>query len=293
MVAELKQQIINAMKARKRNITEGTIKTYTSLLNTLMKRLNTNDFKQLENFDHVIPEIKKMTSPQTIKTTLSALFVTTGNDKYKNEMIQYSDIVNKEYALKKTKDERKQSDMSIEKINKLFNDYKKRVKLFPDDQQLYQDYVIIALTSGIFIPPRRNLDWCAMKIKNVDKKQDNYIEGNNFVFNKFKTAKFVSAKDKVIEIPKQLKSILKKWIQMNDSDYLIYNKNGCFSSSSLSKKLQKIYGDGVTVDTIRSLYLTKNYKKTADELEKLNETAKKMGTSTKSILSYYIKDDQE
>ncbi len=208
-------------------------------------------------------------------------------------MIKYSEIVNKLYAQKKTKVERQESNMTVQKLKDIFESYKKKVKLFPNDPKLYQDYVIIALTSGVFIPPRRNLDWCAFKVKNIDKAKDNYISGNHFVFNKFKTAKFVQPADRMIEIPKGLKTILNKWDKLNtESDYLLHNRSGYFSSSAFSKKLQTLYGDGVTADTIRSLYLTNKYKKTADDIINMQKTAKQMGTSQNSILSYYIKDDQ-
>ncbi len=260
---------------------------------SVMKRMGVTDIKKLDDATNVIPEINKMTSPQSIKTTLSALYVTTGHDKYKQEMIKYSEIVNKLYAQKKTKVERQESNMTGQKLKDIFESYKKKVKLFPNDSKLYQDYVIIALTPGVFIAPRRNLDWCAFKVNNIDKAKDNYISGNHFVFNKFKTAKYVQPIDRMIEIPKGLKTILSKWEKLNtESDYLLHNRSGLFSSSSFSKKLQTLYGDGVSADTIRSLYLTNKYKTTADEILKMQKTAKEMGTSENSILSYYIKNDQ-
>ena len=33
--------------------------------------------------------------------------------------------------------------------------------------------------SGIYIPPRRSLDWTEFKIKNIDKAEDNYLDKIN------------------------------------------------------------------------------------------------------------------
>jgi hypothetical protein len=36
-----------------------------------------------------------------------------------------------------------------------------------EEMQQIQDYIILCLTSGIFIPPRRSKDFCDFKIKNI------------------------------------------------------------------------------------------------------------------------------
>ena len=40
---------------------------------------------------------------------------------------------------------------------------------------------------GIYIPPRRSLDYVCFKIKNINRDEDNYLDKNEFVFNKYKT----------------------------------------------------------------------------------------------------------
>jgi hypothetical protein len=143
------------------------------------------------------------------------------------------------------------------------------------------------------MPPRRSLDWCAMKLKNVDKTADNYINGSYFVFNQFKTKTFVSDEDKKVLIPAELKKVINKWKKVSNNDYLIFQKNGNpYTSSSFTKALNRIYGAGISTDMLRSMYLTNKFGETAKQLEEMNKVTKAMGSSTGSALNYYIKKDQ-
>jgi hypothetical protein len=158
----------------------------------------------------------------------------------------------------------------------------------------YVDYIIVCLTSGIFMPPRRSLDWCAMKVKDVDKSTDNYINGSYFVCNQFKTKKFVSDEDKKVLIPSELKKVINKWKKINNNEYLIFQKNGNpYTSSTFTKALNRIYGVGVSTDMLRSMYLTNKFGETAKQLEQMNKITKAIGSSTGSALQYYIKSDQK
>ncbi len=51
------------------------------------------------------------------------------------------------------------------------------------------EYFILALMSGVQIPPRRSLDYADMKIRNYNKNTDNYYENGKFTFNQYKTFK--------------------------------------------------------------------------------------------------------
>ena len=285
------KEIMDTLSKNRPNITSSSIKTYTSLLTNLLKKVDSNSFDTFNDTDKCIQFLSGLKSEQTIKTTLSALFVLTKNEKYKSDMVKYSEIVNKQYSEKKTKESRKQSNLTQEKIKEIYDDLKKKVATNPTYDN-YNNYIIVCLTSGLFIAPRRNLDWVAMKLKNVDKDKDNYINGNNFIFNQFKTAKFATENDKKVAIPKELKTILNKWKKLNNQDYIIFQHNEKpFTSSSFTKTLSKIYGNGVGVDALRSLYLTSHFGDVAAKLQALNDTTKKMGSSSASALQYYIKED--
>ena len=76
-------------------------------------------------------------------------------------------------------------------------------------------------------------------------------------------------------IPDELNKMIKKFRKVSDNEYLIYNPSTGkpFSSSAFTKKLNKIYGENIGIDTIRSIYLTDLYKglPKIKELEKLHD----------------------
>jgi hypothetical protein len=92
---------------------------------------------------------------------------------------------------------------------------------------------------GIFIPPRRSLDYCDFKIKNIDPAL-NYIEKKALVFNRYKTAQPYGKQ--MVECPPVLLKILKKWISVNQTDYLLFDTNGGkLSPVKLNQRLNKIF----------------------------------------------------
>lgn len=73
--------------------------------------------------------------------------------------------------------------------------------------QTVQNFIIVCLTSGLFIPPRRSIDWTLMKHSNFNKDKDNYYDKKQFVFNQYKTAKYY--KQQSIDVPTSLKTMNK------------------------------------------------------------------------------------
>lgn len=82
---------------------------------------------------------------------------------------------------------------------------KKRMKV--SDLQEIQNYIILSVLGGIYIPPRRCKEFVDFKIKNFDKEQDNYMVGNKFVFNSYKTAKTYGKQE--VTIPPKLRNIIR------------------------------------------------------------------------------------
>jgi len=158
------------------------------------------------------------------------------------------------------------------------------------DLQDIQNYIILCLTSGIYIPPRRSLDWTEFKIKNINKSEDNYLDKNEFVFNRYKTARFYN--EQRVTCPKPLLSILKKWIKTSNNDYLLFDSNGGkLTSVKLNQRLNRIFGKACSVNILRHVYLTDKF---GDEIERgrvMSNTAEAMGTSSQQVIGTYIKKD--
>jgi integrase len=127
-----------------------------------------------------------------------------------------------------------------------------------------------------------------VKIKNFDKKTDNYLEKNKIVFNTYKTAKKYGSQ--IYEVPLPLVPILKKYLKLNKSDYLFPKRNGdqCMTNVDYNRTLQKLFGQNLSVDALRSIYLSHKYKN-IPSLVDMEETAKAMGHSIQTGLKNYIK----
>jgi hypothetical protein len=111
---------------------------------------------------------------------------------------------------------------TYDEIEKIYEDMAKIVepllksKDLLDKTQLktLQDFIILSLTSGYWITPRRSEDWCKMKINGYDKEKDNYIDFDKkvFVFNIYKTSKTYDEQE--VEIPNKLRRMLKRYIKL-------------------------------------------------------------------------------
>ena len=88
---EAKKEIEEQLKKNRPNLSQSSLNTYTIILASIYKKVfGTEDFN-INKFNadaNSILEHLKDTTPSTRKTKLACLFVLTGNDKYKNLMIQ-------------------------------------------------------------------------------------------------------------------------------------------------------------------------------------------------------------
>lgn len=90
-----------------------------------------------------------------------------------------------------------------------------------------------------------------------------------------------------VDVPKELDTILKKWLKINPSDYvLISSNNKPLSSSQITKMLNKIFGKDVSVNMLRHIYLT-NYYKGMPKLSNMEELASSMGHNVQTALENF------
>ena len=77
-----------------------------------------------------------------------------------------------------------------------------------------------------------------MIIKDIDKNKDNYIEKNKMYFNSYKTAKTYGCQ--IIDVPKALQTILKKWIHINPTKTSLFDVNmNPLSSVKLNQRMHQ------------------------------------------------------
>jgi integrase len=278
-------------------LSDGSLKTYTSILRSLHSKIFGGDIEKnhFDETDKILKHLDEMPSNKR-KTILSALVVISGKPDYRKEMLQ--DI--KEYsndAKEMKKSETQESNwVSKNEILNLYNQHKqdamlayKKNNLKMSDLQSIQDYIILSLLGGMFIAPRRSLDYTEFKIKNIDKAEDNYLDKTELVFNKYKTAKFY--KEQRVNCPKELLSILKKWIKTNNvSDYLLFDSNGGkLTSVKLNQRLNKLFGKNCSINILRHVYLTDQFADEIERSKKMSNIAENMGTSSAQVIGTYIK----
>ena len=59
------------------------------------------------------------------------------------------------------------------------------------------------------------------KIKNIDKNSQNFLEKSKMVFHEYKTKNTYGKQ--TLNIPKALLRLVKKWIAINPTDYLLFD----------------------------------------------------------------------
>ena len=292
------EEIIELIKEKRPKLSKSSITTYASLLkNIYVKSFGIDKFniKLFDKSDIVIKTLLE-TCFKTRKTILSALYIITENEDYKDLMLKDINDYNTEINKQEKDDKQIDSWVTEKEIQDIYKDlvkeanycYKKS-KLSMTDLQTIQMFIIMSLLGGVLIPPRRSKDFVDFKIKNINKSTDNYLEGDKLFFNSYKTNKTYG--QQALTIPKELVKILKKWININPTDYLLFDsKENKLTAVKLNQRLNKIFdGKKVGVNQMRHTFLTEKFKDTIDTNKKLKNTFKDMGSSVAQFETYIKK----
>ena len=289
-------ELNHILKEKRPNLSVSSLYSYSSTLRALHKRVFGDTDIDVNNFSKVNLIMKDLeTKPATIrKTILAILYVLTGIEEYQKQMSDDIKTYKEEVDKQEFNEKQKQAHLSQEEIFVKFKELEKRAKalykqpqLSNKEKQQIQDYIIVALTSGIFIPPRRSLDYVQFKIKDVTDT-DNFLDKNKLVFRTFKG----SAKkgEQEIVAPKALMSILNKWISINETDYLLHDVNGNkLNNVKLTQRLNKIFGSGFSINNLRHSYLSEKYQDTIALAADMEKTFEAMGSSTNQSKIYINK----
>jgi hypothetical protein len=287
----------NLVKEKRPTLSASSITTYASILKNLFKKVFPDDETiNIEKFNETEPILQFLQDVPSSKrkTILSALVVITDNKDYRDLMMTDVREYNKEVDLQTKTDTQKENWVNGNEIQTIYDElrrdaeaiYKKKSMTSNDLQQI-QNFIILSLLGGVFVPPRRSKDFCDFKIKNIDREKHNYMDKNKLIFNSYKTAKTYG--QQVLDIPKELKSILVKWVKTNPTDYLLFDSNmNPLSSVKLNQRLNKIFDKRVGVNGLRHTFLTEKYAKTSEESKKLSNDMTAMGSS-KNVADVYIK----
>jgi integrase len=291
----MNEEIKNKLRENRSHLSESSLNTYTSTLRNLFYKIYGNENFDINKFNdskNILKYLEKV-EPNKRKSILSSLYVLTQNKDFQNKMNADISSYNENIKMEIKDPKQEQYWISKEELENVYQREKskalfllKKKNLTQDDLNEIQNYILLSLYT--LIPPRRSTDFTELKIKNISP-DNNYIDKNKFIFNTYKTAKFYGVQTETI--PKELMSILKKWLKINQTDYLLFDsKGGKMTPSKLTRKLNKIFGKNISTSALRHFYISNKYQDYIKEKDQLETDLKAMGSSGIQIPHYLKKD---
>lgn len=289
-----KNLIIEQLKTNRPNLSLSSLKTYSSVLKNLQKNMDGNDtLNWFDTCDKEILQFLEKKTPQTKKTIMSALFVLTKKQSYKDVMMEVMKTVNETNKDQKMNEKQQENWISIQDIENIHQNLLVKIKLMLTNKSIMNEptimeFLLVSFLGGISnLAPRRSLDYGEMMIRNYDEKKDNYYKKGKFYFNVYKTSKDYGMQ--ILDVPKDLNVILKKWVKINTNDYMLYSTNGHkLTSPQITRILNKVFGKNVSTSMLRHIYLTNMYKD-LPALNKMQQLASNMGHSISTAMEYIKK----
>ena len=316
--------LVSEIKSVKPHLAEGSIKNYKISLQKLHERMfgskEIKDLKWLEDKDKILSALKDY-KPTTKRNYLNSIivFIQAHTDKfastdYFKKYTEVRDEINQDLRDKASSgektDKQKNNWITAAEYDDILSTYKKyfsKNKIFSkdidgDDIRLLQEFALLKLYQQI---PSRN-DFATIKVISPreyqkikkDELTENYLITDRdkyfFIINSWKTKKDENDRRR-IDVPADIKKVLKLLIAKQKGTYLFTNKNGTpLKRNGLTKYLQsifkKFYPDkSVSSSMLRHIYLTDKYGKVKEEMKKDAELlAHSSGTQ-----GQYIKDKDD
>lgn len=288
------------IKKARPTLSDSSVTTYNSILKNLYKRVFGDreiDLADFEKSDKILKHLDDVEGNKR-KTILSALVVICKDPKpYRTLMLTDIKDYNKEISTQEKTEDQKENWIEQDQLQTVYDTLKKEAdylykkgNLTGSEMQKIQNFIIVALFH--LTPPRRAKDYCDFKIAGVDKEKDNYFDekNNELIFNSFKTAKFYGTQK--VKIDKALKAILKKWISVNPTEWLLFDTNNSkLSPVKLNQRLNKIFGSekGCSVNQLRHSFLSTKYADSIKMKEDMAADMEKMGSSLQQADTYIKK----
>ena len=296
------------LKEKRPNLSKTSLNTYASTLTNLHKKVFKDQEFDPVNFNKTqeITQYLKDFPPNKRKSILASLVVISDQKDYRDLMLDDIKEYNKEQSKQKKTLAQEESWVSQEDVDKKHKElegkwkllYKKYLNKFPfltqKEIQEMQDYVMLSLLGGIYIPPRRLKDYVDFRLiplATEDPNKINIKNRNKLIFNSYKTAKTYG--QQIVKIPPKLNEIMNKWTDINPTHYLFIDTKGRpLTNVKMNQRLNKIFGKKVSVNQLRHTYLSHKYADRLKANEELAEDFEKMGSSMHQE-KVYIKDTSD
>jgi integrase len=289
-------------KSNQKELGSNSLKTYASIIKSLFKEIfkNKGDLKPAlftDKFKEVVAYLENYPVNRR-RNLFTALYSYTNSEIYQKLMT--SDV--KDYMdIMKTQEKSTQQQenwIEFDEVKKKLVELKQHATLLyqlkPEGNftmtefQTIQNFILLLLSSGIYFPTRRSKDWFNFMIKQIDLNEDNYLEGNKLIFNSYKGS---NAKGRqIISINKSVKDILDKWIKINPTNYLLFDKKfQKLSAITITQRLNKIFGKKVSTTMLRHIKTTHLFGGNIALIQDMENEFTNMGSSIK-MAKIYVKD---
>ena len=278
------------LKEKRPNLSKTSLNTYTSTLTNLHKKVFTDIPFDIENFNKTqeIIEFLKDIPPNKRKSILASLVVISDKKEYRDIMLEDIKEYNKETAKQKKTQNQEESWVSQEDVDKKHKELEGKWKLLlkkgnlsQKEIQEMQDFVMLSLLGGIYIPPRRLKDYVDFRLRPIGTEQPTSVNTrskNKLIFNSYKTAKTYG--QQIVKMPPKLSDIMNKWTNINPTFYLFIDTKGKpLTNVKMNQRLNKIFGKKVSVNQLRHTYLSHKYADRLQANEQLAKDFEDMGSS--------------
>lgn len=286
-------QIKETITKNRPTLKDNTINSYTSILKSMYKMIYPDDkniditkYQDTKTFNEYL---MNNFDASVRKAYFNALVVLTENDEYREQMMLDVEETKNMKSDNTMTEKQQENQVTKKEIDALLRVLKQDVKLIyknksytPTNLLTIQNMILLNLFSKI--EPRRSKDYWMFKIRNIDDKNDNFLDGDEMVFNSYKTA--FSYGTQRIKLPITLLRMIKKYIAVipSDQNYLFFTVTGKpMNSTLLNQRFNSIFcGRHVSVNSFRHAFLSEKYQSYID----LKDSFHKMGSSMSNADTY-------
>ena len=275
-------------------ISDSSKKLYISKLKSLAGVVPT-DFKFLKDKDAIQTKL----DAQSLNTRRSSVIaiVSALKDREPELHAHYTKLMDKlnkesQEATKHKKSERQEENwLTLPELEDILAKTElpglaRKKKVTEDQYDKLLAHVVLTLYTKM--PPRRSMDYVSMFVETPDEERTkNYYHDGLFYFNNYKTAK--TYKQQITKPPKEVIALLKTYLKFKPKEdaHLFLNSEGKpLTNQSLRLMLNKITGKKISTQMLRNIYST---DKISPLIEKVEDTAKAMGSSVQQLIATYSK----
>ena len=293
-----RNEVLRYILTKKADIADSSARVYTTNLMNVMKHFTWDNLKYFNSkYKDVILYLGTLT-PQKARGILSSILAIATTKKaieaYRALMGNVTASVKETDQKQEKTDKQEENWVSWDDVMRRYKEIEedalplfKKTTLTPAQMKTMQHYAV--LSCYCLIPPRRIADYTNFKVKNIDRKEENYYneDKKELVFNHYKTAKAYGTQ--TVDCPPALQEVFDKWfpIAKKYSDYLLFNSYGdALSQPQLTKMLNTIFDKKISASMLRHIFISDEVLKDVPKIQELEKIAQDMGHSVGEQMLY-------